>query len=353
MFLVNKYYPTKVSSAASDHPYRIVSSIGKDSTPVYLHSPITNLKNLHTMSTLTLAEINNLDIVDFLASIGYRPQKVTGHNYWYLSMLPGRFEKTPSFKVNRKINRWKDFGNGEGSTLVDFGIKYYNCTIRELVLKLSGPAAIAVDVPRFAPPKENLPAPELEILSIQPIRSFNLERYIWERRVALNVAQKYCVEAHYRIGNKDYYAIGFQCNAGGYELRNKYFKGGSAPKGPTFFDNGSDELLVFEGFFDLLTFLTFSNCGDDKLPNFLCLNSLVYFEFCFELMERHKKVRLFLDNDMRGNEVTAMALRRLPVYIDHRPLYKRYKDLNEWACCVGKAVIPSLDTCPVAIGSAA
>jgi len=304
------------------------------------------------MSTLTLAEINNLDIVDFLASIGYRPQKVTGHNYWYLSMLPGRFEKTASFKVNRKINRWKDFGNGEGSTLVDFGIKYYNCTIRELVLKLSGPAFIAADVPRFAPPKENLPAPELEILSVQPIRSFNLERYIWERRVSIDVAQKYCVEAHYRIGNKDYYAIGFRCNAGGYELRNKYFKGGSSPKSPTLIANGSKELAVFEGFFDLLTFLSISDCPDDRLPNLLSLNSIVYFEFSLDLMEQYKKIHLFLDNDLRGNETTALALKRSPAYIDHRALYKGYKDLNEWACCVGKAMIPSLDTCSAAPGSA-
>ncbi|HMH35256.1 MAG TPA: CHC2 zinc finger domain-containing protein [Puia sp.] len=85
----------------------------------------------------TCAELNNLDIVDYLASIGHFPRKIKGHNYWYLSPL--RTEKTPSFKVNRNLNRWKDFGTGEGSSLVDFGIRYFNCTIKELLITLSGP----------------------------------------------------------------------------------------------------------------------------------------------------------------------------------------------------------------------
>ena len=91
------------------------------------------------MAPMSLEEINRQDIVDYLATLGIEPKKVNGQNYWYLSPLPGRNEKTPSFKVNRKLNRWWDFGTGEGSTLIDFGIRYYNCTIHEFLEKFSGP----------------------------------------------------------------------------------------------------------------------------------------------------------------------------------------------------------------------
>ncbi len=50
---------------------------------------------------------------------------------------PLREEKTPSFKVNRKLNRWYDHGLGKGSNLVDFGILYNKCTIGEFMQKLS------------------------------------------------------------------------------------------------------------------------------------------------------------------------------------------------------------------------
>ncbi len=57
---------------------------------------------------MTIAEAKQLRIVDYLASLGYHPQSVTSKQYWYLSPL--RNERTPSFKVNDRLNEWYDFG---------------------------------------------------------------------------------------------------------------------------------------------------------------------------------------------------------------------------------------------------
>jgi len=54
-------------------------------------------------------------------------------DYWYLS--PFRQEKTPSFKINRHQNVWFDHGAGEGGTIIDLGVKLYNCTYQELLEK--------------------------------------------------------------------------------------------------------------------------------------------------------------------------------------------------------------------------
>jgi DNA primase len=76
-----------------------------------------------------------MDIVDYLSSLGFNPTKVRRNHYWYLS--PFRDETTPSFKVNRNINRWYDFGEGEGGNLVDFGLEYYKCSVSELLKKVN------------------------------------------------------------------------------------------------------------------------------------------------------------------------------------------------------------------------
>ena len=83
---------------------------------------------------LLCKQANQIDLVNYLEKLGYRPQKIRSNDYWYLSPL--REEKTPSFKVNRKMNVWYDHAIGKGGTLVDFGKLYYKCSVKELLSKL-------------------------------------------------------------------------------------------------------------------------------------------------------------------------------------------------------------------------
>jgi hypothetical protein len=48
------------------------------------------------MEKLTCADAKRLDLVDYLASLGYQPQKVRNPDYLYLSPL--REEKHPPLK---------------------------------------------------------------------------------------------------------------------------------------------------------------------------------------------------------------------------------------------------------------
>ena len=56
---------------------------------------------------MTIAEAKQVRIVDFLARLGHHTQHIKSGQYWYLSPL--RNERTPSFKVNDRINEWYDF----------------------------------------------------------------------------------------------------------------------------------------------------------------------------------------------------------------------------------------------------
>ncbi|MCC4229956.1 CHC2 zinc finger domain-containing protein [Zunongwangia profunda] len=83
---------------------------------------------------LSIVEAKEMDMVQYLSLLGYEPSNIRNNDYWYLSPL--RKEKTPSFKVNRKLNRWYDHGLGKGGNIIDFGIQYYSCSVGEFKKKL-------------------------------------------------------------------------------------------------------------------------------------------------------------------------------------------------------------------------
>lgn len=86
-----------------------------------------------TTRNISIAEAKQIDMVDFLKSLGHTPQKIRNNDHWYLSPL--REEKSPSFKVNRQLNVWYDHGTGEGGNLIDFGIRYFKCSVAGLLQK--------------------------------------------------------------------------------------------------------------------------------------------------------------------------------------------------------------------------
>jgi DNA primase len=67
---------------------------------------------------LSVEEARQIDLVNYLSTRGCGAVKIRNDDYWYLSPL--RNETTPSFKVNRKLNRWYDHGLGKGGNIIDF-----------------------------------------------------------------------------------------------------------------------------------------------------------------------------------------------------------------------------------------
>jgi len=153
-----------------------------------------------------------------------------------------------------------------------------------------------------------------------------------------NIAGEWCYEVHFIAGEKEKIcrAAGFKNNAGGYELRNEYFKASSAPKYVSYIDNKANNISVFEGFFDFLSYQFIHQNQEDVLTNFLVLNSLSFFERSVLLMEKHEHVHLYLDHDNAGKKWLEFARNRSRKYVDESKLYQGYKDLNEWHTSFGK-----------------
>lgn len=284
---------------------------------------------------MTIDKAKDIDLVGYLATLGHHPTKITAPHYWYLSPL--REERTPSFKVNRHLNKWYDFSDGKGGNLVDFGILYHRCTISELLQRLSGPAITTEKISAPTPQLTGSAQKPIEILSTHLISSYPLRKYLQSRRINEQIANKYCEEVRYKRAGNIYYAIGFKNDRGGYELRNEKFKGGSAPKEVTTWGTGGRDLAVFEGFFDFLSFQTINKNQQPPDRNFLILNSAAFFEKSLPFMQTHRRVHLFLDTDRTGEKYTLQALALdKEKFTDERGLYRGYKDLNDWLMHVGQ-----------------
>jgi hypothetical protein len=107
---------------------------------------------------------------------------------------------------------------------------------------------------------------------------------------------------------KNYYAIGFKNHAGGYELRNEKFKASSSPKDITLIKNNAEKLIVFEGFFNFLSYQAIHQKQEQPNTNFLILNSVSFFQKSLPLMQSHKFVHLYLDCDTTGQKCIQKAL---------------------------------------------
>jgi len=293
-------------------------------------------------------QANQIDLVDYLHSLGYDPKKIRGEDYWYLSPL--RDEKEASFKVNKNKNVWFDHGIGKGGNLVDFATEYYRCDVTEALQKISlfhpqrHHQNVIVKPPFHS--SENSLISEAEtretaikiIAAKKPLADLMLCRYLRQRRIQKSIADEYCHEVLFKVNDKEkeYRAIGFKNNAGGYELRNEYFKGSSSPKYVSYLNNSSNKITVFEGFFDFLSYQTIHENQQQQLTNFLVLNSLSFFERSLLLMEKHQSIHLYLDHDKAGRQCIELAKKISMKYQDESKLYKGYKDLNDWIMNLGR-----------------
>jgi hypothetical protein len=188
---------------------------------------------------LSIDEVRELDLVDYLASLGHQPEYVKrNRDFWYLSPL--RLEGEASFKVNRELNRWYDHGLGKGGNLIDFGLAFFKCSIPEFMDKFRSGFSFqqhvsgghAVGSQHAGKNSKNT------VLSDRELQAYPLISYLHERRIPVSVAEQFCREVSYSLDGREYFGIGFKNDAGGYEIRNAFNKCSSSPKDITRLGSG-------------------------------------------------------------------------------------------------------------------
>lgn len=283
---------------------------------------------------LTFAQARDLELVEYLGKLGIEPQRIRGVNYWYIS--PFRDEKTASFKINTRLNRWYDFGEGLGGSIIDLVMKLKRCSALEALNTLSENVLIPFVKPQRLTKNEEEES-KISILSVvKPIGSTWLLNYLFSRSIPLEIGKRFLAEITYQVNRHNYTALGFQNQSGGWELRSPFFKGSSTPKDYTYFNYGHQILLVFEGFFDFLSFVQIYHTAQKVLGfDFLILNSIVFFSKASPLMGNYEYVHLYFDNDAKGRETTLAAKTLGKHYLDKSFLYANHNDLNAMLSALG------------------
>ena len=274
---------------------------------------------------MDVRQMREIPIADFLSTMGIQPKKQKGNILWYNA--PYRTEWTPSFKVDTNKNVWFDFGIGKGGDIFDLVGEFIGSgdfLLRAVFIAKSGTCPFPViERPQRNEEKE----PIFEDIWIRPLQDARLLGYLKERGINAHIAIPNCEEVRYRAHGKRYYAIGFRNDAGGLELRNRFFKGSIPPKDISLKRNGSDVCAVFEGFMDYLSAMQLGIIASD----WLVLNSVSNVEKAVRALHGYERIDCFLDNDEAGRR-TFQRLHDCfgDKAIDRSSLYAEHKDLNEF-----------------------
>lgn len=276
-----------------------------------------------------LKEIKSIPLATFLSQLGHSPVKTQGNRLWYKSPL--RQEHTASFKVQTDLNCWYDFGLGKGGNIIDLAAELYRSNdLRYLMdcIARCCPVPSSQTVAAFSPQRRS--APSFKDIEVVPLRHHALLAYLQERGIPAQIAVEHCKQIHYSCRGNRYYAVGFANESGGYEIRNRYFKGCIAPKDITLRrirDGPSTEVAVFEGFIDYLSALTL---GIIQGADAIILNSVINIDKAIPYLRDYRTIHCYLDNDDAGRNTLAVLSAQFANVIDRSNLYSQFNDLNEY-----------------------
>jgi len=258
--------------------------------------------------------------------LGLPPAETTAE---YYIRSPFRSEKTPSFKINPKLNTWYDFGEGIGGSNIDLVMKLKDCTAGEAVKILRKGDFPIVSVCGNGN-NGSVRKTTQNSVRLHEIKEFGNNKAIadyicGERKIAHAVAKRWLNEVYYYTGDKHRFGAGFGNDKGGWEIRSKYFKGCVGGKSVTTIRKGNGKVAIFEGFLDFLSALSFYGITEPS-NDVIVLNTLA---LCERLdLSNYEEVRLFLDNDEAGRKASQMLTEKYGAK-DYSYLYDGYKDFNE------------------------
>ena len=185
--------------------------------------------------------------------------------------------------------------------------------------------------------KQPLSKPSFRQLEVVPLSSPALYAYLRQRGINTELAKRECREVRYLTGETPYYAIGFPNRSGGYEIRNKHFKGCIAPKDITHIRQSEpkEACYIFEGFMDYLSFLTLrlERCPDRPEldgQDYIVLNSTSNLSKAIRPLGGYGRIHCFLDNDKAGMEAVQELREEYGLRVrDASHIYGGYNDLND------------------------
>ena len=262
-----------------------------------------------------------------LESVNLFPVKENRKTAFYFAL--DREEKIPSLSVDFVKNKAFDFGTGKSYDVISIVQQMNQCSVSEALKYLE---TFDFSIHNEFQNEGTKQYKEYKILNVREIQHPALIQYLKSRKV---YEQKELVkEIEYELNGKKYFGVGFFNNSGGVEIRNKYSKICLGKKDVTLLKNelnSFNEILIFEGFFDYLTFKNLEK-NENSNSDYIILNSTSMLFKVEETLKKYDKISLFLDNDKNGNATKKAILKKYENVEDCSLIYQKFKDLNEWFC---------------------
>lgn len=228
---------------------------------------------------MTIQDVKQIKLADYLQSLGYTPVKQQGKNLWYKSPL--REETNVSFKANTELEKWYEFGIGKGGNIIALAAELYRSEDVAYLLKRIEERRPYIRPASFSFGKRHSDNRTYQGLRVGELSSSALIAYLQERGINIELAKREYRELRFMNADKPYFAIGFP-NMAEDKVRNRYFKGCVAPKNITHIRQQGEQrrmCYLFEGFMDYLSFLTFRvgnnpQCLRLDMQDYIILNSV-------------------------------------------------------------------------------
>ena len=276
---------------------------------------------------MTIEEIRDMPITTFMHKLGMKSTKKRGREVWFHA--PYRSDKTPSFCVNTGKNIFNDFGAGVGGDIFTLAGLMINSNDFMAQARYIGEVTNN-PIERSEPPKyKSEPmVPLFTDMEVRPLSHPALLTYLRQRGIPSDIATENCVEIHYKLHDKQYFAVGFPNENDGYEIRNKFFKGSIPPKAVSLIRNDSTTVNVYEGFMDFLSGLTL---GYGRTEDNLVLNSVANKEKAYRHLDGYDQIKCWLDNDDAGKKCLEALQERYGEKVkDFSVVFRPCKDVNEY-----------------------
>ena len=242
----------------------------------------------------------------------------------------GRYEETYCRKAARRLVPSLRLGIG-GDIFNLAGEFIHSRDFLAQARFISESAGVPMVQPDASTFRKKTPEPSFEDVEVLPLRYQALKKYLMERGISPDTASFYCCQLNYYVHKKKYFAVGFSNVSGGYELRNRLFKGCIPPKDVSLIkrkDGQAESCSLYEGFMDFLSAVTLGMAEDGDS---LVLNSVANVDRSFRYLDGYERIRCYLDNDEAGHRtVEKLRMRYGEKVSDCRGLYKGCKDLNEY-----------------------
>ncbi len=278
-------------------------------------------------------QFNSIALEEVLQNLGHLPTKHNEKEAWCLN--PFATENQPSFKLDKRQNVWFLHSEGIGGNNTDFMQKYLNASVKE-VLEWTEKQNFSSFQPQNIIHQKKLKSQNsnYHITAIKELENEHLKNYLSQRGVS-PIFYPLVKEVHFTVGNKNLYAVGFQNQSGGWELRNQFYKGAVSKKDISIIhlNQDSEEKLtdksaaVFEGFMDALSFIEMQKSYKGDL---LVMNSVALLNKTKAHLKNYSDIHLFLDNDLSGIKCTSEIIQSFPEAKNHSEIYSGYKDLNDY-----------------------